>query len=608
MIVTREGRVVLLDFGLVAEQGSDGRHRSTEQHILGTAAYMAPEQAAGLPVSPASDWYSVGVMLFEALTGRLPFLGEPLAVMMDKQRFEPPPPCELAPGVPEDLSALCVDLLRRRPEDRPSARDVMRRLGSAGPVAEAFSKPDVGPSPPSSSGQGQAPCLVGRRRHLQALEQALGTMTGGRSVALYLHGPSGGGKTALLRSFLDERIERGDAVVLAGRCYERESVPYKALDSLIDALGRHLRHLPNAEVAACLPRDMASLARVFPGLRQVEAKGQALRRPFETPDPQELRRRAFAALRELLARLGDRTPLILAIDDLQWGDVDSANLIAELLRPPDAPVLLFLGAYRSEDRATSPFLQALFHVQASQPGGHSEHEPEKVPAGSPCLDAHELSVDPLDPGETRALANALLGEAGLTPGREALVEAVVRESAGNPFFVAELVRHVQSDDEVAGPDWSGPNATSFQKASGSESRSTTIALDDVLWARIRRLPEEARRVLEIIAVSGQPLGLEVIGRCAELEQDERVSLALLRSGRLIRSTGSRPYRRDRDVSRPDPRNGGGAARAGGDARASSTAGSIARGLGVGRSRGAGCSSPGFGPAGASGRLLRQGRR
>jgi tetratricopeptide (TPR) repeat protein len=153
------------------------------------------------------------------------------------------------------------------------------------------------------------------------------------------------------------------------------------------------------------------------------------------------------------------------------------------------------------------------------------------------LDTREVSVDPLDPEETRALASALLGEAGSALGRAALVEAVVRESAGNPFFVAELVQHVQCDDVVAGTGWSGPDPSSLQDTSSSPSRSATIALDEVLWARIRRLPEEARRVLEIIAVSGQPLGLEAISRCADLERDERVALALLRSGRLIRSTG-----------------------------------------------------------------------
>ena len=529
VIVTRDGRVVLLDFGLAAEQGQDGQHRSTEEHLVGTAAYMAPEQAASRPVSAASDWYSVGVMLFEALTGRLPFLGSVLSVLMDKQRFEPPAPSELTPDVPEDLNALCVDLLRRRPEDRPPGREVLRRLGSRGATEDQALEETGAHLSASTWAPGQRVTLVGRQRHREALEAALTAMCLGRTVAVYLHGPSGAGKTALLQDFLDERLERGDAVILAGRCYERESVPYKALDSLIDALGRHLGRLPAAEVAALLPRDVGSLARVFPSLRRVEAVVQSPRRGFASPDPQELRRRAFSALRELLARLGDRNPLILAIDDLQWGDVDSAALLVELLRPPDAPVLLFLGTYRSEDRATSPFLQALFEAQGLA------RDQDQDPCGGLGLDCRELAVELLAHDEASALALALLGE--IDPSRSSdqrnLVEAIARESRGNPFFVAELVRHVQADDMHEHLESAGGRSAGL--TGGTES--SKLVLDEVLWSRIRRLPEEARRVLELIAISGRPLRLVELSQCADLAQDERVALALLRAGRLIRSTG-----------------------------------------------------------------------
>ena len=216
----------------------------------------------------------------------------------------------------------------------------------------------------------------------------------------------------------------------------------------------------------------------------------------------------------------------------------SAALIAEeLLRPPDAPVLLFLGAYRTEDRNTSEFLKAIFDLQAPHSAGRNDAEtgPESVRASK--LIVRTLPVEPLELSETRALANTLLGEATLAPGRDALVDAIAHESAGNPFFVAELVRYAQSSDFAAGTTWSSPAQSPFRADSAASSDSSAIALDDVLWARIQRLPEEPRRVLELIAVSGQPLGLAMIGGCAKLVQDERVSLALLISSRLIRSTG-----------------------------------------------------------------------
>jgi serine/threonine protein kinase len=529
VMVTREDRVVILDFGLAADQGHGGEHRSTEEHVVGTAAYMAPEQAASAPVAAASDWYSVGVMLFEALTGRLPFEGSVLGMLLDKQKFEPPAPHELTPDVPEDLNALCVDLLRRRPEDRPSGQEVLRRLGCRGATEDQALDQTGAHLSASTWAPGTRATLVGRERHREDLAAALAAMRLGRTVAVYLHGQSGAGKTALLQDFLDERLTSGDAVVLAGRCYERESVPYKALDGVIDALGRHLARLPAAEAGALLPRDVGSLTRVFPSLRRLESVLQSPHRGFASADPQELRRRAFAALRELLARLGDRCPLILAVDDLQWGDVDSAALLAELLRPPDAPVLLFVGTYRTEDRATSPFLQALFEGD-----GLLSRDQNRGSSGAPALDCREVAVELLAHDEASSLALALIGEIdpSTSSDQRNLVDTIARESRGNPFFVAELVRHVLADMREHLESAVGDSA-GFSGA----TKSTKLVLDEVLWSRVERLPDEARRVLELIAISGRPLRPVELGQCTELAQDERVPLALLRASRLIRSAG-----------------------------------------------------------------------
>jgi hypothetical protein len=487
VIVTQAGRVVLLDFGLMARLNAEQLHESTERNLLGTVAYMSPEQARSEPLSPASDWYSVGVMLYEALTGGLPFAGPVFQILSDKQQLDPPPPRSLDPDIPDDLDALCIALMARHPAARPGGGDCLRLIGDRS-----------GDSTPFFEIHAPEVALIGRKEQLAALADAYAASRNRRTVVVFLSGSSGVGKSSLLEQFLKHLRAEGEAVVLTGQCYEQESVPYKAFDGVIDSLGRFLRHLSPLEVQALLPRDVASLCRVFPTLRRVEAL-LSVPQGREAPDPQEVRQRAFTSLRELLARLADRKPVVICIDDLQWGDADSAALLTELIRAPDAPRFLFVGCHRSEESAR-PFLTAL---DDSNRLLWSE------------VDRRDMSLDPLSLAEAEELAAWLLTSVEATEGCAAVI---ARESGGNPFFVYELVRYLRGE-------W------------GRSLKEGTIDLGEVLWRRIERLPAETRELLTVVALAARPLPQDVACRAAGLARWRIEELKQLRTQRLARGTG-----------------------------------------------------------------------
>ena len=474
--VTPEGRVVLLDFGLVTGFGqAPASGNVPARRAVGTVQYMAPEQAASHPLGPEADLYSAGVILYEALLGCRPLVGERDFVLEAKQRFEPPSLRSVLPAIPVDLDSLCLDLMRLEPAARPTVVQALERLGQAA----------------ASEGERGGDVFVGREEELAVLHRAREAAAAGGMPVVVLEGESGVGKSALLRRFVE--AEKGGALMLVGRCAERESVPFQAFDEVMDQLSRYLLAMSPEELDPLVPPGAALLARTFPVFRQIAAIAQEPPPEHMAVSVHSLRERLFTVLRELLARLAARRPLVLVIDDLQWADEDSLALLGGLMQP----------------RVPSLFLLAT--VRQPWGGHHVSREGLAAILGEPC---QRRLLSPLSPDESFRLALELLPAAS----REtATAHAVAREAAGHPLFIQELARFASLD----GPGPAG------------------VRLEDAIATEVRKLESAARVLLELIAVMGVPVAQAVIARAAGVDfAESHQHIAHLRASRLVQTTGT----------------------------------------------------------------------
>ncbi len=477
ILVGEKGRVVLVDFGLMTHIGAVDKQTSLDE-IAGSFLYMAPEQTLGDKIGPAADWYSMGVVLYQALTGRLPHTGKTtFELLSKKQKRTPPPPRQRDPGVPPDLDKLCVQLLKSDPDRRPTGRQILEILGGG----------EAGPAPresaPADAGISQAVPFVGRQTELARLRLAYQDSRKGQIVSLVVLGESGMGKSELVQQFTRQVLAADKQVLIfSGRCYQNQSMPYRAFGGVADSLSRHLEGLAASALAPLLPTRIGLLQKLFPIMQRVRAIAEAPLIDQSALEPQQQRQQMFHAFRKLLVRLARKQPVILAIDDLQWLDPDSLTLLRELLHPIGAPHLFLLGTAQSQAEADLAKI-SLEEIRLLKLGELEQSQ------------ACEL-VARLSPQLPSDLAQTIASEAG-----------------GHPLYIYELVRHIEE-----------------------QGLSESMGLDQALWSRISRLAPIPRQLIELLSVAGSPIAQKVAALAADLAYgDYEKNIKILRLGFLART-------------------------------------------------------------------------
>jgi predicted ATPase/serine/threonine protein kinase len=480
VLVRRDGRVVIVDFGL-ARQVSETR--AEDGPMAGTPMFMAPEQLAGDASGPFSDWHAVGSLLYEVLTGRPPFRGGSLLELyFAKSHDVPPSPRELLPELPEDLSNVCMELLRPEPERRPSGPDLMRIFDRGDSAVERTPRT----------------FFVGRQRELVFLEHGYARVRSGQRTLVHVIGPSGMGKSTVVKRFLRGVSNVDRARVLRGRCYERETVPYKAFDGIVDDLAELLRTMHVSQSEALVPEYVGELGSVFPALMSAPAFAVRAQLATLALDAREVRRRAWRALTDVFLGLAKHKPVVLAIDDLQWADADSVALLDAVVAGTASGRVLVVASFRPEEAANNALLESHFAECRAL-----EREGSFVALHLSALPAHDAEK----------LAGTMLESLG-APTRDETVKLLAAEARGVPFFIEELARYAA------------------QHGFGD------VSLDRAVAARVRGLPPEQRAIIEVVAVADTPIPQSLVFEAAALDAGALSALLALRSASMLGWAGA----------------------------------------------------------------------
>jgi class 3 adenylate cyclase len=493
--LAEDGSARIGDFGLAT---TEGRSRVNESgSLVGTVAYLPPEQALGQPSGPRSDLYSLGALLYEMLTGQPPFSGDDaVSIISQHINTDPIPPSRQNPQVSRPLDALVLDLLAKREEDRPAgAAEVRERLAAASgepPVSEEI---EDAANPLDALAGG---IFVGREKEVEQLRSELDDAIAGRGRVLMLVGEPGIGKTRTVEEMATYARVRG-APVHWGRCRDEEGAP--AYWPWVQALRSYIRDADPVALAWHVGGGAADIAQLVPELRE------RISVPEETPEleGEEARFRLFDSVTSFLTAAARDRPMMLVLDDLHWADEPSLLLLKFAARELTDSGLLIVGTYRDVELGRHhPLARVLAEL------GEAEG-------------ARRVTLRGLD---AAAVARYIEMASGIAP-PPGLAQAVHEQTEGNPFFVSEVVRLLVSEGALT---------------EGTASSSTQLAIPqgvrEVVGRRLDKLADDTNKALRVAAAIGREFDGGLVMKVAGMEEEQlRAAAAEAVGSRLIAPAG-----------------------------------------------------------------------
>jgi len=505
--LTTDGRAMVGDFGLAV---AVDRSRLTQAGMMvGTVSYMPPEQAMGGEITPRSDLYALGAMLYEMVCGRPPFVGDESVAIIGQHLNTPPvAPSWHRPDCPPALEALILRLLEKDPEKRPTSaaevRDALKGVSqSLLPGGEGGRRPDEG-APPSGTGATYAGAdplyrtvFVGREAELRQLQQAYDAAVSGQGGLVMVVGEPGIGKTALCEQLATYVSIRGGRT-LVGHCYEEGSLslPYLAF---VEAMRTYVLARDPDGLRSDLGTGAADVARIVSEVRDRVAV--ELR---DAGDPEDDRWRLLQSVTTFLRNAASVQPLVIVLEDLHWADRGTLDLLQHVARNLQGARLVVAGTYRDVevDRA-HPLSGALAELRRS--GSFL-----RVPLRG-------LTVD-----EVHRMYEALRGNEVAW----AQAELVHRQTEGNPLFVQEVLRYLVEEGYVV------RQGDRYVPQQGV-AQAVPEGLREVVGRRLSHLSEAANQVLSVAAVIGREFRMDVLQRVMAVTEDEMIAALEEAQGRAI---------------------------------------------------------------------------